>query len=163
VNERELEMMVPDGEPVIEYRRLLSAPADLVFRVFTEPDHLARWRGPRELEMVGCEIDLRVGGRYRYVHRAPDGTEHAFRGEYLEVQRPHRLVSTFEYEGAPGNVAVETLTFLPRGGGTLVTSRSVLPSLEARDLYLASGARRGLEESFHRLDVHLAEREEVTR
>lgn len=151
-----LEMTVPAGEPVIEYRRLLAAPPELVFRVFTEPEHLVHWRGPRELRMVACEIDLRAGGRYRYVHRAPDGGEHAFRGEYLEVRPPHRLVSTFEYEGAPGAVATETVFFQPAGEGMLVISRSVLPSLEARDLYLASGAERGLTDSFHRLDAHLA-------
>jgi uncharacterized protein YndB with AHSA1/START domain len=155
VTEHELEIVVSDTEPAIEYRRYLAAPPELVFEVFTDPAHLAHWRGPKELQLVSCQIDLRVGGRYRYVHRAPDGTEHAFQGEYLDIRRPHRLVSTFVYEGAPHNVATETVTFQALDRGTVVVSRSVLPTFEARELYLATGAERGLNESFGRLDVHL--------
>jgi hypothetical protein len=108
-----LEMVIPAGEPIIEYRRFLAAPSELVFQAFTDPEHLAHWRGPEELQMVSCDIDLRVGGRYRYVHRGPDGQDHV--------------------------------------GGTMMTSSSVLPSLKARDRYIAPGAERGLEESYCRL------------
>ena len=66
-----LEMVIPAGEPIIAYRRFLAAPSELVLQAFTDPEHLAYWRGPEE-QMVSCDIDLRVGGRYRYVHRGPD-------------------------------------------------------------------------------------------
>ena len=150
-----LEMVIPAGEPIIEYRRFFAAPSELVFQAFTDPEHLAHWRGPEELQMVSCDIDLRVGGRYRYVHRGPDGQDHVFRGEYREVRRPQRLVSTFVYEAFPENEAVETLIFDEVDGGTMVTSRSILPSFKARDLYIATGAERGLEESCRRLDQWL--------
>ena len=76
------------GEPVITYRRFVPAPPELVFEAWTKPEHLTQWLGPAYLELSVCEIDLRVGGAYRFVHRAPDGTEHGFHGEYLEVVRP---------------------------------------------------------------------------
>lgn len=147
-----LEMVMPADEPIIEYRRFFAASPQLVFQAFTDPEHLRHWRGPEELQMVSCEIDLRVGGRYRYVYRGPEGQHHVFHGEYREVQPPNRLVSTFVYEAASEDQAVETVIFDEVDGGTMVTSRSILPSLKARDLYVATGAERGLMESGRRLD-----------
>jgi uncharacterized protein YndB with AHSA1/START domain len=150
-----LEITMPPDEPVIAFRRFLRAPPELVFQTWTDPAHLRHWRGPRELELVSCEIDLRVGGGYRYVHKAQDGQEFAFHGEYREIDRPSRLVSTFVYEGSPEDVSVETVTFKPVDGGTLLVSRSVLPSLTVRDRFVQAGAARGLAESHERLDEWL--------
>ena len=86
--------------------RTFNGPARLVFEAWTEPRHLLRWRGPRGFEVAACDVDLRVGGRYRFVHRAPDGSQHVFSGQYREIERPSRLVSTFAYHAAP---AVEGL------------------------------------------------------
>ena len=69
--------------------------------MWTEPEHLRHWWGPRQFELVVCESDPRAGGRYRFVQRAPDGQEHTFHGTYREVDRPRRLVRTFVYAGAP--------------------------------------------------------------
>ena len=97
-----MEFLAPHDEPVIVFRRAFNAPARLVFAAWTEPQHLRHWRGPRGFELVACEVDLRVGGAYLFVHRAPDGSRHVFYGQYLEIERPSRLVSTFAYEAAPG-------------------------------------------------------------
>ena len=147
-----LEVMVPDDEPAIVFRRAFKAPAGLVFDAWTDPGHLRHWRGPRGFELVGCEVDLRVGGSYRFTHRAPDGGEHVFYGQYRQIERPSRLVSTFAYEGAPGAEALDEVTFEEVDGMTLVTGRSTFPTFQARELYLAGGAERGLAESHERLD-----------
>jgi uncharacterized protein YndB with AHSA1/START domain len=151
-----LEVMVPDDEPAIVFRRVFKAPAGLVFDAWTDPGHLRNWRGPRGFELVGCEVDLRVGGGYRFTHRAPDGREHVFYGQYRQIERPSRLVSTFAYEGAPGAEVLDEVTFEEDDGITLVTGRSTFPTFQARELYLAGGAERGLAESHERLDDLLA-------
>jgi uncharacterized protein YndB with AHSA1/START domain len=152
VTEPRTQVLAPQDEPVIVFRRAFNAPARLVFETWTEPEHLRRWRGPRGFELVTCEVDLRVGGRYRFVHRAPDGSRHVFRGQYLEIERPTRLVSTFVYEAAPRTEARDEVTFEEDGGTTVVTGRSVFPSFQARDLYLTADAERGLAGSHDRLD-----------
>ena len=147
-----MEFLAPHDEPVIVFRRAFNAPARLVFAAWTEPQHLRHWRGPRGFELVAGEIDLRVGGGYRFVHRAPDGSRYVFCGQYLEIERPSRLVSTFVYEAAPDIEALDEVTFEEEDGGTTrVTGRSAFPTFQARDLYLSGGAERGLAESHDRL------------
>ncbi|HEX4176730.1 MAG TPA: SRPBCC domain-containing protein, partial [Acidimicrobiales bacterium] len=92
------EIITPADEPVIHTRRFFKAPTELVYRALTEPEYLRRWFGPRVLEITVCEADLRVGGSWRVVHRAPDGTEFRFHGEFLELDPPHKRVGTFVYE-----------------------------------------------------------------
>lgn len=147
-----LQVMAPHDEPVILFRRAFQAPARLVFSAWTEPAHLRQWRVPRGFELVVCEVDLRVGGSYYFVHRAPDGSEHAFRGQYLQIERPGRLSSTFTYEAAPESEVLDEVTFTGNGGTTVVTGRTVFPTFEARELYAAAGAERGLAECHERLD-----------
>lgn len=159
----ELLIEMPPGEPVITFRRLVKAPPGLVFRLYTEPEHLRHWWGPPHLELVSCEIDLRTGGHYRLVQRAPDGREYAFHGTYLHIERPHRLVKTFVYEGRPENEAVDTFTFEPAGEHTLVRCRTVHASLAARDAHAESGAASGLTASYLRLEHHVASLPRGTR
>jgi uncharacterized protein YndB with AHSA1/START domain len=155
VTNRRLVIEVPPGEPAVVFRRFVDAPPDLVFAVWTEPEHLRNWWGPRQFELVVCESDPRAGGRYLFVQRAPDGQEHTFHGVYREVARPHRLVRTFIYAGAPADESVETLTFQRGGRGTLITSRSVFPSFAAREFYAQAGLEAGLRDSHQRLDEWL--------
>lgn len=147
----------PRDEPAVVFERHLAAPPELVFAVWTEPEHLRHWWGPRQFELVVCESDPRPGGRYRFVQRGPDGQEHTFDGVYREVDRPSRLVRTFAYAEHPEHESVETLTFQRVRGGTLVTSRSVFPSFAARELYAQGGLEAGLRESQERLDAWLDE------
>jgi uncharacterized protein YndB with AHSA1/START domain len=156
VSSPRLELTAPHDEPILVFQRAFQAPASLVFEAWTEPRHLRHWRVPRGFELVVCEVDLRVGGGYRFVHRAPDGSQHAFRGRYRQVERPGRLVSTFTYEAAPETEALDEVSFEDNGSTTLVTGRTTFPSFAARELYAAAGAGRGLAQCHERLDDLLA-------
>jgi uncharacterized protein YndB with AHSA1/START domain len=156
VSSPRLELTALHDEPVLVLRRAFKAPASLVFEAWTEPGHLRHWRVPHGFELVTCEVDLRVGGGYRFVHRAPDGSQHAFRGRYRQIERPGRLVSTLTYEAAPETEALDYVTFEDNGGTTLVTGRTTFPTFGARELYAAAGAGRGLAQCHERLDGLLA-------
>jgi len=150
-----LEVIAPANEPVIITHRFIKASPALLFKLWTTPEHMKQWLGPRGLEMTSCEVDLRVGGSYRYVHSAPDGKEYGFHGKYLEIDAPHRMVCTFVFELFPQNEAVDTLTREEREGGTLVTTHTRHPSIEARDGHLAGGMERGMSEGYERLEALL--------
>ena len=135
--------------------RVFDAPRDLVFEAHTSCEHMTRWWGPRKYEMSSCEIDFRPGGAWRMVHRGPDGTEHGFRGEFREIVRPERIVWTFEYEGAPGHVSVDTLTLEEHGGKTTLTAHSVFDTAEELQAMVQSGMEEGAAETYDRLDEYL--------
>jgi uncharacterized protein YndB with AHSA1/START domain len=153
----ETQIVVDPDLPTIEIIREFDAPPGRVFRAYTEPDLVARWLGPRRLEMRIDEYDARTGGSYRYVHRDADGTEYAFRGVFHEVRPVDRMVQTFTFEDYPDGVALETATFEDLGGRTRVTTRSLMESFEARDGMVASGMEVGVREGYERLDELLAE------
>ena len=157
VTSKKLEIIAEPGKPGFTTRRVVDAPRALVFDAFTTPAHLTRWMGPRMLTMVIPENDLRVGGRYRFVHRAPDGQEFAFRGEYREIVRPERLVRTFIFEAMPDHEALETLTLEERDGKTTITTTTLHKTVEGRDGHLASGRMEaGMTDGYARLDELLA-------
>jgi uncharacterized protein YndB with AHSA1/START domain len=135
--------------------RVFEAPRDLVFEAHSSCEHLSRWWGPRRYEVIGCEVDFRPGGAWRVVHRGPEGEEYGFHGEYREIVRPERIVWTFEFEGAPGSVSVETMTLEEHDGKTTFTSTSVFSSVEERDGMLESGMESGAAETMDRLDEYL--------
>jgi len=149
---RRLEIIAEPGKTSFMTRRVVDAPRALVFDAFTKPEHLKRWMGPRALKMVLCESDLRVGGRYRLVHRAPDGQEFAFNGVYREVVRPERIVRTFVFELMPEQEALETLTLEQSGNTTTITTVTLHKTVEARDGHLQSGMEEGMTEGYARLD-----------
>jgi uncharacterized protein YndB with AHSA1/START domain len=153
----ETEIIAKPGEPVIEMRRFVKAPPELVYQVLTEGEFLRRWWGPRRLVTTVCEVDLRVGGAWRIVHRAPDGAEFAFHGEFLELDPPHRRISTWVYEGEVEAAATEAFELNAVDGGTLLRSRVVHDSVANRDMHLANGMEDGLRESYSRMDEVLAE------
>ena len=153
----ETEIETPAGEPIIKVRRFFEAPPELVYKACTEADYIRRWMGPRRLEVSECETDVRVGGTWRLVHRAPDGAEFVFYGELLELDPPRRRVGTFVWERAPEDKAVETMELEPFDGGTLLTTTSVHSSVAARDLHVANGMESGVIESYERLDELFAE------
>jgi uncharacterized protein YndB with AHSA1/START domain len=153
----ETQIETPAGEPVIKVRRFFKAPPELVYRACTEADYIRRWMGPRRLEVSECDVDLRVGGNWRLVHRAPDGTEFVFYGEILELDPPRRRVGTFVWEGAPGDRVVETMELQAVEDGTLLTTTSVHTSVAARDMHVANGMESGIIESYERLDEVVAE------
>lgn len=144
------------GDLEIHVEREFNAPADLVFATMTDPELAPEWWGPRAYETRVDKMDVRPGGEWRFVHIGADGVELAFRGSYREVEPPHRIVQTFEFEPVPGE-SVETMTLEPIGDGrTKMTVVSVFASREARDGMLASGMEGGMNETYERLDELLA-------
>ncbi len=141
--------MPSDREIVIT--RVFDAPRRLVFEALTKPEHLKRWWGMRSLTMVVCEVDFRPGGGWRFVMRGTDGNDYGFRGEYREIVPPERVVSTFEFEGMPGHVSLETLTLDELDGKTKLTSTCLYQSVEDRDGHFNSGMETGTRESYDRL------------
>jgi len=124
------------GELVV--RRLLPAPPDLVFEVWTQPEHIVRWWGPRGYTAFSCEMDVRPGGRWRVGMRSPDGKAMWTRGEFRELERPSRLVFTFAWEEPDGVLddreRLVTVSFTERSGQTEVVVRhAAFATIEARD------------------------------
>ncbi|MEY2449123.1 MAG: hypothetical protein QOH79_2599, partial [Acidimicrobiaceae bacterium] len=139
--------------------RVFDAPADLVFKAYTTPELVKRWWGFDSSEWLVCEIDLRVGGTWRFVTREGD-MEVGFHGEYREVEHPHRLVSTEAYEGLPdpdANAALNTLTLDERDGVTTMTILVQHENQEGRDAVIASGMEGGMQVSFDRLEDLVAD------
>ena len=147
--------MPSDAEILIT--RQFDAPAELVFKAYTTPELVKRWWGFESSEWLVCEIDLRVGGRWRYVTREEGGFEVGFHGEYREIDAPHRLVSTEVYEGAPvpdpdaaGTVNIVTLD--EADGVTTMTVLVQCPGKEVRDAIIESGMEGGMQVSYDRLE-----------
>jgi uncharacterized protein YndB with AHSA1/START domain/effector-binding domain-containing protein len=158
MSEKKLEIIVEPGKPSFITRRVVDAPRELVFETFTKSEHLKRWMGPRAFPMILCEQDLRVGGSYRFVHRAPDGQEIGFRGKFLEVVPPERLVRTYVFEPMPEHEAVETLLLEERNGKTTITTTTVHKTIEGRDGHLSGGMMEaGMTDGYARLDELLVE------
>jgi uncharacterized protein YndB with AHSA1/START domain len=125
--------------------RTFDAPAPAVFTAWTTPELVKRWWGSDDAPLVVCDIDLRVGGAWRYVTRGADGTEMGWRGVYREVDRPGRLVSTETFEGYPDAEALNTLTLDERDGTTTVRIIVLHASKENRDGHLESGMETGMQ------------------
>ena len=136
--------------------RVFDAPAELVFRAMTTPELVKRWWGFETSEWLVCEIDLRVGGAYRFVWRNPDGSEFAMNGIYREIVRPERIVNTqrFDTPWLPGE-SVLTTTLAESGGKTTFTCTTLYDSIETRDKMLKSGMESGASASYERLEALL--------
>ena len=148
-----LKVTTPSDREIV-MTRTFDAPRDLVFVAHSSCEHMSNWWGPRKYEVASCEIDFRPGGSWRIVHKA-EGEEHGFRGEFREIVRPERIVWTFEWEGLPGHVSVETLTLEEHDGKTTLTATSVYDTVEDRDGMLQSGMEEGAAESWDRLAEYL--------
>jgi len=156
VTSKKLEIIAEPGKTSFTTRRIVDAPRALVFDAFTKCEHLKNWMGPRSLTMVSCESDLRAGGRYRFVFRAPDGSEVGFSGEFKEVARPERVVRTFVFEPIPDAAALETLELTEADGKTTITTTTLHKTVENRDGHVNSGMEAGMTEGYARLDELLA-------
>jgi uncharacterized protein YndB with AHSA1/START domain len=139
----------------IRVERIFDASRERVWRAFTDPAELAQWWG-RGNRLVIERLEVERGGHWRFVEHGPDGV-HGFEGRYREVTPPERLVHTFEWDGMPGYVVIETVTFEDLGDGrTRVVNRSLFHTREERDGMLHSGMEQGLEQSYLALDRLLA-------
>ncbi len=128
------------GMPQIIVTREFDAPRDLVLRAYTEPDLLEQWLGPRDLALTVERYDTRDGGRWRYIHTDHEGNSYAFHGVFHGDPSPEAIVQTFEFEGAPGHVKLDTTTLEQRDGKTLV--RTVSAGAPRRSMRRARAGRR---------------------
>jgi uncharacterized protein YndB with AHSA1/START domain len=139
----------------IRIERIFNAPRERVWQAMTEPALLAQWWG-RGNKLVIERLELERGGHWRIVEHGPDGV-HGFEGRYREVTPPERIVQTFEWDGMPGHVAIETTTLEDLGDGrTRITTVSLFHTQQERDGMLSSGMEGGLNQSYAALDGVLA-------
>ncbi len=135
--------------------REFAAPKHLVYKAYTTPELIKRWWSAKRGDVTVCEVDLRVGGAWRFVMLTEDGTEVGFHGEYKEIVPDERLVATEIYEGAPGGdspPAVNTLTLTESDGCTTLTLVTDAGSKEIRDIIIESGMEDGLQDAFDLLE-----------
>jgi uncharacterized protein YndB with AHSA1/START domain len=157
-DERKAALTLPEDDQILVVREF-DAPRHLVYRAWTTPELVARWWTARRGTAVSMEIDLRVGGDWRYVMETDGGQEVAFHGVYREIVPDERIVNTEVYEGAPlppdrleASATVNTTTFVEEGGRTVVTMLTECPSREIRDLILDSGMEDGLQDALDLLE-----------
>lgn len=159
-----------ENDKVLVLERVFDAPRELVFEMFKDPEHLARWWGPRGWEVPYCTVDFRPGGEWRYCMKCADpaqgdfyGMESWGKGVYKEIDEPETLVYTDYFTDAEGNVnddmpATEVaMTFHDVGGATRIVSRSEYVSPEALRTVLDMGMLQGITETWDRLEERLAE------
>jgi len=145
------------AEREIRVEREFDAPVARVWQAYTDPDLLAQWWG-RGNKLTIERMEVERGGHWRIVEHGPEG-DNGFEGRYREVSPPERIVQTFEWDGMPGHVIVETAEFTDLGDGrTRVTTTSLFHTTEERDGMLGSGMEVGLNESYAALDALLARR-----
>ncbi len=142
-------------EKGIRMTRVFDAPRELVFEAMSSCEHMSNWWGPRKYVVASCEMDFRPGGTWRIVHRAEGEEDQGFRGEFREIVPPERITWTFEWEGMPGHISVETMTLEEEDGKTRVTADSTFDTVEDRDGMIESGMESGAAESYERLDEYL--------
>ena len=143
------------GQKTLVIKRTFDAPARLVYRAMTEAEHMFQWYGPRSCPLIKCEIDLRVGGKYRWGFDA-GGQYHEFTGEFRELVPGKRIVYTQVYAMFPDATALVTTDLVEDDGKTHLTATVLHEEVAHRDAHVASGMEYGLRESYERMDELLA-------
>jgi len=144
------------GKQEIVLRRVYDAPRALVFKAYTDPALIPQWWGPRMYSTIVDKLEARPGGLWRFLNRDADGKEYAFHGVYHDLAVPERIVATFEFEGAPGHISLETLTLEESSGRTTLKNTSVFQSAADRDAMMQHGMEEGARETMDRLGELLA-------
>lgn len=129
-----------------------AAPRDLLFRAYTDPELLVQWLGPRGLALTVDHVDTRHGGTWRHIGSDADGGKYTFRGVFHGTPSPDGIVQTLEFEGMPGHVCLETVTFTELGDTTMVTQNTVYQSAQDRDQALRFDMAEDINESIERLE-----------
>jgi uncharacterized protein YndB with AHSA1/START domain len=152
-----LHIETPEGTPFIDWEREFDAPVEAVFRAHQDPELVKQWMGPREYETEMEVYEFKTGGRWRFLQRNDAGEEYAFNGVFHVVRDNEFAIQTFEFEGFPDVVSIETLTFEDLDDGrTRLRGHSTYPSLESRDGMVSSGMETGMSDGYSRLDDLLA-------
>ena len=139
------------GGREITITRVFDAPRNHVFKAYTDPSLIPQWWGPKRFTTTVEKMEVKPGGIWRILQRGADGNEYAFNGVYHAIVSPQRLVRTYEFEGMPGHVSLETVTFEEQDGKTKVTATTVFQTVEDRDGMIRSGMREGVVETMDRL------------
>ena len=148
-----LTVTAPDGLPFIDFVREFDAPVEAVVRAHTEPELVRQWLGPNGYEMDIERWDFTSGGGYRYQHRTDHG-DFGFRGVFHTIRDNEFALQTFEFDGAPDEVALEFMWFEDLGGGrTRLRGRSIGRTVEGRDAMVESGMEKGMAEGYDRLEA----------
>ena len=150
-----LKVTTPSPREVV-LTRVFDAPRRMVWDALTKAELIRRWFGPRGWSLAACEVDLRVGGAWRYVLQGPDGSTMGMGGEYREIEPPGRVVYTEAFDDFPG-YSVVTTVLVEDVGKTTLTATVLAPSQEARDAVIQSGMEHGAAETYDRLAELLAE------
>ena len=135
--------------------RVFDAPRNMVFDAFTKPELLKRWFGPRGWNLVTCEVDFRVGGKWRFILQGPDSRKMGMYGVYREIDAPKRTVHMESFDDFPGESQV-TSVWIEQNGKTTLIATVLAASKEARDAVLESGMEHGAAETYDRLAELLA-------
>jgi uncharacterized protein YndB with AHSA1/START domain len=152
-----MRLIAEPGRQELIITRIFDAPRELVFKMFTDPNLIPHWWGPKRFTTTVDKMEVKAGGLWRFVQRDAEGNEFAFHGVYHAIEAPERLVYTFEFEGMPGHVSLETGTFEALNDGrTKLTGKSVFQSVAARDGMVQSGMEGGAAETMDRFAELLA-------
>ena len=149
----ETKITAPAGVPFVDIEREFDFPRQLVFRAYSEPELIKQWLGPRRLEMI---IDRWDEHGYRYVHRDTAGNEFGFHGAFHGPMTIDGGTQTFEFEGVPGHISLDTLVLEDHGDRTVVRTHSTFQSVADRDGMVQAGMASGVTEGYERLDDVLA-------
>jgi uncharacterized protein YndB with AHSA1/START domain len=144
------------GLPFVDIVREFDAPVAAVFRAHTDSTLFAQWMGPRGVNLDVVEYDATSGGRWKYLVKGQNGMDFSFRGVFHTVEANSLIIQTFEFDAAPGLVGVDSTTFEEIDGRTRMVLHEVYPSVESRDMAVASGMESGIKEGYERLDEILA-------
>ena len=153
-----LVLTTPSDKEVL-LTRVVNAPPDVAFKAFTDPELIPKWWGPRDMTTTVDKMEVRPGGKWRFIQHDQQGKEFAFNGEYSEVVPNQKIVNTFEFEPMAGHISVEHITFQEMDGKTKVTDLVKYDSKADRDGMLQTGMEEGAAETWDRFEELLAEME----
>jgi uncharacterized protein YndB with AHSA1/START domain len=145
-----IEFVAEPGQKKVKITMTFDAPRDSVFKAITDPELVPSWWGPREFSTNVDTMDVKPGGKWRYVQFDKDGNEYAFNGIYRQVLPPEKLVYTFEFEGMQGQIITETVVLEEQDGKTTVWVTDEFDAVEQRDGSIAAGMKEGAVESMER-------------
>ena len=148
----DLKVITKPGMHSVEFTRTFDAPRELVFKAHTDPLMVPQWWGPAAYKTKVEKLDAKSGGSWRFVQSDDKGNVFGFHGVFHDVTAPERIVQTFEFEGFPGHVGLDSMTLEDIGGKTRLVAVSVFQSVADRDGRVQSGMEGGMEEGFVRLD-----------
>ena len=147
-----LKLVAEPGRQELTFTRIFDASPERVFKAMSDPAVIPQWWGPRKYATIVDKMEFKPGGTWRFINRDAQGNDFGFHGVYHLIEPGRRVIQTFEFEGVPGHVSLETMTLEARDGGTLVTAHSVFQSVADRDGMMEGDMEAGAAETYDRLE-----------